>query len=215
MTKYDNDILINSYKEKIPLYQEFCDSMKSILIHLLNDKGFKYQISYRIKSIDSVKNKIIKKYDIGEEILTLDDLNDLAGIRIVFYLESEKDRFIKYLYNELTSTGLILKERHKEKGYRSVHVIAKFGEKRLNLCEYKQFKDLKCEIQLTSVLFHAWSEIEHDIIYKHDENLMESQKNIMMEIKKDLENTMLLHIQKASDKFESIFTRIRNMKVKN
>jgi putative GTP pyrophosphokinase len=36
----------------------------------------------------------------------------------------------------------------------------------LLLSEYRRFKDLKVEIQIRSILQHAWAEIEHDLGYK-------------------------------------------------
>ena len=201
--------IVEIYKAKMPLYNDFCLSMQNLLIHLLTENGYKYQISYRIKTIASATLKMLKKSNLGEEIESIEDLHDLAGIRIIFYYESDKNRFIQCVFKELTSDELILKELHKEKGYRSVHIIANYGERRLNLCEYKRFRGLKCEIQLTSVLFHAWSEIEHDIIYKQDGLLSENTPEVIKEINNDLESIMINHIQKASDKFESIFQRIK------
>lgn len=37
---------------------------------------------------------------------------------------------------------------------------------RTALPEYARFNDLCCEVQVQTTLNHAWSEMEHDIIYK-------------------------------------------------
>ena len=42
------------------------------------------------------------------------------------------------------------------------------SQERLNLREYHAFEGLKCEIQIRSVLQHAWAEIEHDLGYKSE-----------------------------------------------
>ncbi len=135
----------------------------------------------------------------------------MAGIRIVFYLESDKNKFVHDLYQELTPKNLKLKERHIEKGYRSTHVIASLGQKRLILGEYRKFKGMKCEIQLTSALYHAWSEIEHDIFYKPYYQEIESHEDII-KLKKELENVMTEYIQKASDIFEYISMKVNEKK---
>ncbi len=158
--------IIDEYREKLSLYNDFCMTMNNLLVYLLVDRKYKYQISYRIKSLDSLTKKIIKKTAEGTKFKKLSDIEDMAGIRIVFYLDSDKKRFVSDLFKEFTPHNLKLEERHKEKGYRATHVIAKIGTKRIILNEYKRFKGLKCEIQLTSALYHAWSEIEHDIFYK-------------------------------------------------
>ncbi|MBK6605662.1 MAG: RelA/SpoT domain-containing protein [Leptospiraceae bacterium] len=203
--------IITFYKEKQGVYEEYCNAMKNLLVHLLNNNGYKYQISHRVKSIDSLEKKIRKKSKEGIEINQLEDINDLAGVRIVFYLESDKNKFVSDLYRELTPKKLKLKERHIEKGYRSTHVIAALGQKRLILGEYKKFKGLKCEIQLTSALYHAWSEIEHDIFYKPCFQEKEYRADII-KLKKELENVMTEYIQKASDIFEYISKKVNERK---
>lgn len=205
--------LINEYKEKIPLYQDFCSTLNNLLISLLESSGYKYQISYRVKSIESLLKKIQRKTAEGKRYKRLEDVKDLAGIRIIFYLESDKKNFLSDLYREFTPQKLKLKERHKEKGYRATHIILQFGRKRLALGEYKKFSNLNIEIQLTSALFHAWSEIEHDIFYKLDEQTKLGGKDIIKKLKKDLEDTMVNYIHKASDKFESVAFDLRNMRI--
>jgi ppGpp synthetase/RelA/SpoT-type nucleotidyltranferase len=79
----------------------------------------------------------------------------------------------------------------------------------LILGEYKRFKGLKCEIQLTSALYHAWSEIEHDIFYKPNLKIKKRQRETLMKLKMDLEKAMTDHIEKASDLFESVAKRVR------
>jgi hypothetical protein len=51
-------------------------------------------------------------------------------------------------------------------GYLSYHLICKISPNRLLLPEYEKYKDIKFEIQIRSILQHAWAEIEHDIGYK-------------------------------------------------
>jgi putative GTP pyrophosphokinase len=56
----------------------------------------------------------------------------------------------------------------KVSGYKARHFIVSFNEDRLRLFEYRQFKALRFEIQLCTILEHAWNEIEHDRGYKGD-----------------------------------------------
>ena len=61
MNTIDFKRIIGEYKEKWSLYNDFCVTMKNLLVYLLVDRNYKYQISYRIKSIDSLTKKIVKK----------------------------------------------------------------------------------------------------------------------------------------------------------
>jgi ppGpp synthetase/RelA/SpoT-type nucleotidyltranferase len=107
--------LIEEYKEKWSLYNDFCITMKNLLVYLLEDRKYKYQISYRIKSIDSLTKKMLKNVAEGKKCKKLSDIEDLAGIRIVFYLQSDKKRFITDLFKEFMPHKLKLEERHKKK----------------------------------------------------------------------------------------------------
>lgn len=51
-------------------------------------------------------------------------------------------------------------------GYRSIHQVCDLGDDRCILPEYIPFKDMLFEIQVRTVLQHAWAEIEHDRNYK-------------------------------------------------
>jgi len=204
--------LTEKYKDNMQVYHDLCVTMQHLLIYLLDNNDYKYQISHRIKSIESLRNKIIRKADKGIIYNDISDISDLAGIRIIFYLESHKKQFIHDLYKELTPQNLKLVERNKNKGYRATHIVAEFGEKRLILAEYIRYAGLKCEIQLTSALYHAWSEIEHDIFYKPDNNAKKLDHDIIMTLKKELEETLTNYIEKASDTFEHVATYVRNIR---
>ena len=54
----------------------------------------------------------------------------------------------------------------KEFGYRSVHLIAKLKGSRARSPEYTDLQGIWFEIQVRSILEHAWAEIEHEVVYK-------------------------------------------------
>jgi putative GTP pyrophosphokinase len=51
-------------------------------------------------------------------------------------------------------------------GYASIHYIVRIGVPRATLPEYERFGETTAEIQIRTILQHAWAEIEHDIQYK-------------------------------------------------
>jgi ppGpp synthetase/RelA/SpoT-type nucleotidyltranferase len=200
------------YREKSFVYYSFCSTMHNLLVNLLENKGFKYQISNRVKTLDSIKEKIERNKAKGKIYRRLSDIEDLAGVRVVFNLESDKRRFVTELYKEFTPDKMKIEEHHKEKGYRSTHVLAQFGKKRLRLIEYNNFAGLKCELQLTSALYHAWSEIEHDLFYKRAPHLKSLGHETVHALKKELEDVMINYIQSASETFEALDKKIRRIR---
>lgn len=93
--------LIKKFEKERPLYEDFCLFMDKMLRDLLIEKKYKYQIYYRVKSIPRLKEKILRKKKGKKLYKNLADIGDLAGVRIVFYLESEKDKFLEDLRKEL------------------------------------------------------------------------------------------------------------------
>ena len=106
----------------------------------------------------------------------LREITDLAGVRVITYFPSDVDQIVK----EIEENFVIDKENSIDKrnisdpssfGYVSVHLIVELFDDRLKLPEYSLFKEMKCEIQVRTILQHAWAEIEHDIVYKSTEEI--------------------------------------------
>ena len=207
--------LIAEYHEKSLLYQNFCSTMQNLLINLLDNNGFKYQISMRLKSAESIREKITRNKSRGRTYTRLSDMNDLAGVRIIFYLESDKQKFIELLFREFSPDKMQIEEHEKESGYRSIHIVLQFGRKRLSLNEYRNFAGLPCELQLTSALYHAWSEVEHGIFYKRDNRLVDVDEESMQALKAELETALNHHIHSASNIFESVAERIKQLRIQH
>lgn len=156
------------YIKNQPIYRQLSIKVEGILRELIELEKIGYHaISSRVKEIESFSGKIQKKdYKAPHEEIT-----DLSGIRIITYVESE----IAAIQEIIERNFDIDKEKSLDKsselgidkvGYKSVHYIAKLKDERLSLPEYSRFKDRCFEIQVRTILQHAWAEIEHDRNYK-------------------------------------------------
>src|SRR5690606_20157049 len=99
-----------------------------------------------------------------------DDIVDLSGVRVSLYFPSERE-LLDEIINEIFEVNLkkdFPNEAHKPKyekrfsGYWASHYRVKLKDELLT----KRYKDDTTEIQVASVLMHAWSEVEHDLVYK-------------------------------------------------
>ncbi|MGZ5118887.1 MAG: GTP pyrophosphokinase, partial [Burkholderiales bacterium] len=95
---------------------------------------------------------------------------DLAGIRVITYFPSTLDRIDAMLKEEFRiveqsdkGAQLFQEERF---GYQSIHYLVMLSRDRARLPEYDRFADTFAEIQVRTIMQHAWAEIEHDIQYK-------------------------------------------------
>jgi putative GTP pyrophosphokinase len=101
----------------------------------------------------------------------LSDITDLAGIRIITYYSDQVDNVAKIIEREfeVDKENTIDKRKIMDPdkfGYISLHYIIKLNDARKQLPEYERFKELKAEIQIRTILQHAWADIEHDLGYK-------------------------------------------------
>jgi len=162
--------LRNEYLPQHGKYQSFSELIGGIVGRLSKKVGRKYQmVSCRAKDPQKLYEKIVRKKKEGKKYNELNDIEDLAGVRIIFYLESDRKSFIKDLFSELGEDAISnVQDQDKANGYRATHAIISLNDARTALPEYSEYKGMKCELQITSALYHAWSEVEHDITYKPD-----------------------------------------------
>lgn len=105
----------------------------------------------------------------------LEQITDLAGVRIIAYTLSDVDQICQFLQRNFTileKTNVGDKRFEEGKfGYQSIHFLVKYPDDRAKLPEFSQYAGMTCEVQVRTVLQHAWAEIEHDIQYKNQSGL--------------------------------------------
>lgn len=201
--------ILREYKELVHTYETFSVIMNKLIESILVQNGYKYQLHVRVKDIQRLEEKIKRKQALGKNYYSLKEIEDLVGIRVIFYTELDKQAFIKDIKREISGT-MRLEEKKQKNGYSATHIIISFGKKRLRLAEYKAFAGLKCEIQITSAIHHAWAELEHDIIYKDINGLEKTSPEKYHLAKKKLSEILEKHITTASEEFEKVIEEIRH-----
>jgi len=197
--------LLSEYGSKRHLYEDFAVAVYKLVDLLLEQSGDRYQIAYRTKTVEGLREKLARKAAQGVWYLRLDDLDDLAGLRVIFFSERSKRRVLTAIADEI-SGAMQYEERKIRSGYDATHVVLSFGPRRLSLSEYKRFEGLKCEIQVTTVLRHAWSEIEHDLVYKDINGLRRKDPQKFAAMQNRLGEIMERYIKPASAELEDILT---------
>lgn len=206
LAAYRRNILAE-YKIKRPVYEEFGTAVHKLVDLFLKESGYKYQLMYRTKAPERLREKLIRKAGQGVMYERLGDVEDLVGLRVVFYSESDKDRFVKEIKKEI-GEAIRIEEKGGKTGYKATHLIVAFGPKRLQLSEYKHFEGLKSEVQVTTMLRHSWAEIEHDLIYKDITGLREKDPQKFAVLEEKLEGIMEKYIRSASLEFEEVMKEI-------
>jgi putative GTP pyrophosphokinase len=127
-----------------------------------------HSVRYRIKSKESVQRKVGRK---DASYRTLRDVHDILGLRIITFFPDEVDDVARVIEDEfdIDDENSVDKRSALDPdrfGYLSLHYVASLNGDRAQLTEHARFEDLCFEIQIRSILQHAWAEIEHDLGYQ-------------------------------------------------
>ena len=164
-----HDQIMTQYDERFAEHGRFAERLAGLLRHLVDAAEIKiHSVTYRVKERESFAQKLTA----GERLYTsIEDITDISGVRVITYFPDDVDQVSDLVAQEfevdeeksVDKRTLIDPERF---GYMSVHYVVKFSPARLALPEYTAFRDLSAEVQVRSILQHAWAEIEHDLGYK-------------------------------------------------
>jgi putative GTP pyrophosphokinase len=199
------------YSVTAPRYQQLVQRVKPIIETALKSEDIIYSdIQLRIKGFESFKEKIVRKKYLGPE-----NVEDLLGCRIICYVLSDIERISNIIQENFHIHNLEDKSRNlgtSKIGYRTVHFIVSLKDSRTRLPEYSAFKDLNFEIQLRTILEHAWAKIEHGRNYKFKGNLPNKIKRPFKLLAGDLErcDNDFDRITKVIDQYsDNITSRIK------
>lgn len=154
-------IAIKELKTKIEILQ---DEFKVLYDYNLID-----HINTRIKTPESIINKMKKKEHNFTYQEMIENINDIAGIRIICPLK--KDIFtVKNLIEKLPGVNFLKEKDYvthpKKSGYSSYHLIV---EVPISLSENIIY--VKVEVQIRTMAMDFWASLEHKMKYKPEEEL--------------------------------------------
>ena len=169
---------IENYKKKIPFYETAGRLAAEQIETALQAAGIRAIVTSRAKAAGRLKAKVVRRnvkrqvpYKNMREIY--DDIADLCGVRVSLYFPGDRDK-ADSLINDLFN---VMEVRHfpeqskpptynkRFSGYWATHYRAAMREDSLSDPK-KKYAAARIEIQVASVLMHAWSEVEHDLLYK-------------------------------------------------
>ncbi len=169
---------IENYKRKQNFYETAGRLAAAALESALQSAGIRAMVTSRAKHPGRLRTKVTRRnarrevpYKTMKEIY--DDIADLSGVRISLYFPGDRDKMdslVGELFEILETKQFPEQSKpptyHKRfSGYWANHYRARMKESILEPSRRK-YADARIEIQVASVLMHAWSEVEHDLVYK-------------------------------------------------
>lgn len=181
--------------------QEALKQHKNLRVHL---------VTCRAKELDSLQKKL------EDQGITLDEpiekrIKDFAGCRVVMLTNSDMDAFhqarILADHFEIIDTNVHHAVPGTETEYRlfdSNNFLIALKPETLTNTQRKQFEGLRCEVQVQTLLNHAWAEMGHDTIYKQPKLEGGLGKKAFEEIEKRMNRVMREHLLPAGHDFDKI-----------
>ena len=163
-----NRLILEDYRKQRDDFIQLGDTVRVMLDEICRDVDIKpLGIEHRVKKEKSLAGKLERS---GGWYSTLEDLTDILGARVICFFsddidiigKSVEERFVIDWNNSSDKRALIKADSF---GYLSLHYIcslpygAGYPD---NIC------GKKFEIQIRTVLQHAWAAIEHDLGYKSE-----------------------------------------------
>jgi ppGpp synthetase/RelA/SpoT-type nucleotidyltranferase len=169
---------------------------------LLREEGIYATTESRAKDPGSLENKLHRK-----QYSSLKEIPDLAGVRIIVRYLSDVQRTVELLGSEFTIPESF-PHRYSSPdafGYVSHHVVVKLSAERRGLREWNRYGDLACEVQIRTILQHAWASISHSLDYK-------SEEEVPTAVRRDLFRVAAL-LESGDEMFERYHLAVQNLRV--
>ena len=163
---------VQTYAEMQTELRDATDGFVALVTALLDEAGINYlSVTGRAKSVASFAAKADRSVD-GVPVYSdpLEQITDQIGLRVITYIHSDVSAVADLLGEELT----ILDDRDMGQetaregrfGYASRHLLVALDVARTTPSTYQSLGERHAQIQVRTVLQHAWAEFEHAIRYK-------------------------------------------------
>ncbi|MGH3350227.1 MAG: DUF429 domain-containing protein, partial [Nocardioides sp.] len=169
---HDPGTAVREYAALQPTLQEAADQYVLLVTSILDEAGINYlTVTSRAKSVASFAAKAARTVD-GRQVFTdpLRQITDQIGLRVITYVHSDVQAVADLLDDQVVvhDDRDMGEETASEGrfGYASRHLLVGLDPAREGQAAYELLRGRQAQIQVRTVLQHAWAEFEHDIRYK-------------------------------------------------
>lgn len=183
----------NSVKDFFILQQVYEAGIKEIRTKLeILDDEFKikhdhnpiHHMEYRLKSLDSIVNKLRKRnLEVSLESMN-NNLTDIAGVRVICNYVSDVYRIADLLVKQ-SDIKLIKRKDYikhpKDNGYRSLHLVVE-----VPIFLAQKVQPITVEIQIRTIAMDFWASLEHHLRYKAENEVPDGVRDELIECAKTI-----------------------------
>ena len=153
-----SEAILQEYRDQRPVFEKLQATVPEQIRTVFAETGIVVaSIESRIKSEESLAGKLELK---GTKYATLKDITDIFGVRIITFYVDDVDKVasvVDRLFDVDWENSVDKRKLHEidSFGYLSLHYICSVPD-----CPYR------FEIQMRTILQHAWANMNHDTGYK-------------------------------------------------
>ena len=161
--------LKSRYRDLLPTYSRIAGVVMEKLKSVFGEAGIIVAaLENRIKESSSLERKLILKGGKYDDIL---DVTDIVGVRVITFYIDDVDKVasvVERMFDIDWENSIDKRKLHETDsfGYLSLHYICRIPAALLSDPEYPELNDIRFEVQMRTVLQHAWANMSHDTGYK-------------------------------------------------
>jgi putative GTP pyrophosphokinase len=191
-----------AYESERGVFSAYTVALEVLLAQLLDKAGIPYvQLEGRTKGVANFVSKLRRKQE--KYVNPLEEVTDLTGLRVVLYYLDDVERVGELIEEQFDVDPAHSGDKGASMdpdrfGYLSVHYVVRPSLKRNSLPEWTTFADLSAEIQVRTVLQHAWGAISRKLAYA---SVQEAPRDLQRSL-----NRLSALLELADDEFVDIRT---------
>ena len=166
---------IEKYAKQEPAYRIYAKALKRVLEDACDRSVPEAMVQARAKTLGSFAEKCVRKWEKYKKFKNpLDGFTDLCGARVIVHTLGQVKAVRKFIDDNFTVVECDDKGSalgNDKFGYRDVHYLVQLkmnraGEIGFTRDEQKTIGKRIAELQIRTVVQHAWADILHDRLYK-------------------------------------------------
>lgn len=161
--------LLEQYRALLPIYTQMAEIIPEKLKAFFQEAGIVVTaVEHRVKTEQSLTGKLQLK---GGKYKSVYDITDLVGIRVITFYIDDVDKvasIVERLFEIDWENSIDKRKAHEidSFGYLSLHYICRIPESSYRDSEHPELNRIRFEVQMRTVLQHAWANMNHDTGYK-------------------------------------------------
>ncbi len=165
--------LVKEYSKEQPIYKVYAEVLRNVLEKACRIHAPMGIVEVRAKSLSSFAQKSVRKADKYPDPIR--QMTDLCGARVITFTREESDRICRFIREHFRIDEANSEDARGclgtgEFGYMSVHFIVQLRSDRVLGVDLRKRRigERKAEIQVRTLLQHAWAAMAHDRFYKSE-----------------------------------------------